>query len=74
MKPVSVNNFKAAAPGELVVRVKKDDPRMKLKAGDILLVKPYWCDPSSKYTVIRRLSDGFDPSCNVYKYEVDFVK
>lgn len=63
-----------ALPGELVVRLKKSDPQAKLKEGDILLVKVYWLDPSSKYTIIRRLSDGFDPRRNVYRNEVDVIK
>ncbi len=73
MKTISENKYKAG-PGELIVRLKKDDPRMKLSEGDLLLVKVYWLDPASKFTVIKRLTDGFDPRCNVYRYEVDVVK
>jgi len=56
-----------------IVRLKKDDRRFKLKAGDLLEVVPYSLDPG-KYTVIRRLSDDYDPECNVYSYEVETVK
>jgi len=55
-----------------LVKVKKDDRRFGLKAGDILKVHPYWIDPS-KYTVVCRVSDGYDPECNVYTYEVEDV-
>ena len=61
-------------PGTLLVKMNRDDDRMKLKKGDLLIVKPYWCDPATKYTVIRRVSDDFDPRCNVYRYEVDVVR
>lgn len=57
----------------MIVRLKKDDKSFKLKAGDILEVEPYFLD-DGKYTVIKRLSDGFNPQCNVYKYEVEKIK
>ena len=60
-------------PGTILVKLKKDDDRMKLKKGDLLIVKPYYYDPSSKYTVIKRVGDDFDPRCNVYRYEVEVV-
>ncbi len=47
-----------------------DDPRFGLRKGDILEVEPYWLDPSDKFTVIRRVHDDFDPSCNVYRSQV----
>lgn len=47
-----------------------DDPRMGLQAGDLLLCEPYWLDPASKVSVIKRLSDGFDPGCNQYRSDV----
>lgn len=56
-----------------LLRLKEDDPRFGLKAGDILECKPYWLDPSDKWTVIRRVSDSFDPECNVYRHQVEHV-
>jgi hypothetical protein len=56
-----------------IVRLKKDDERFGLKAGDLLEVEPYWLDPE-KFTVVQRLSDGFDPQCNVYSHEVEPVR
>lgn len=47
-----------------------DDERFGLHAGDVLVCVPYWLDPGDKLTVLRRESDGFDPSCNVYRSEV----
>lgn len=54
----------------MLVKLKEDDERFKLKAGDVLEVEPYWLDPSDKFMVIRRVSDGFDPMCNVYRSQV----
>lgn len=56
--------------GERLVRMKADDDRFGLKAGDVLAVIPYWLDPAEKWTVLRRVSDGFDPGCNVYRDQV----
>ena len=54
-----------------LVKLKADDARFGLLAGDILEVEPYWLDPSDKFTVIRRVSDGYGPSCNVYRDQVE---
>ena len=55
-----------------VVRLKQDDPRFGLAAGDELLVKSYPYD--AKVTVLRRISDGFDPECNQYLHDVEYVR
>ncbi len=57
----------------ILLRLKADDPGFGLKAGDILECKPYWLDPGDKWTVIRRVSDNFDPECNVYREQVERV-
>jgi len=46
----------------------EDDPRFKLKKGDVLICSPMhpaWA--SDKLEVIRRVSDGYDPGCSVYR-------
>lgn len=53
-----------------LVKLKEDYQRFNLKAGDVLEVEPYWPDPSDKFTVICRVSDGYDPGCNVYRSQV----
>lgn len=53
-----------------LVEMKADDEPFGLRAGDVLRVKPYWLDPSEKWTVIERVRDGFDPRCNVYRSQV----
>lgn len=48
--------------------VLQDEPMFKLKAGDIVTAHPYAFD--SKWTVIAREDDGFDPQCNLYGNDV----
>lgn len=55
-----------------LVRLKEDDTRFKLKKGDVLRVERYAYD-TGKYTVLERVSDGFDPECNVYASQVERV-
>lgn len=47
-----------------------DDTMFGLYRGDLLVVKHSEWDPEQKYEVVRRLRDGFDPSCSVYKSQV----
>lgn len=54
--------------------LKDDDARFGLAAGDVLVCEPYWLDPGLKLTVLYREADRFDPSCNVYRREVDKVR
>lgn len=53
----------------LRVMMAEGDPRFGLYKGDLLEVVPYRLDPS-KLAVIRRVHDGFDPECNVYRSQV----
>lgn len=55
----------------MMVRMREDDKRFKLKKNDLLEVTRYWLDPQ-KLTVIQRVSDGYDPQCNVYTSQVRF--
>ena len=61
----------APRPKTFQVRLKEDDRAFGLRAGDILEVHPYVLDPDTKFTVVQRLSDGFDPECNVYRTQVE---
>ena len=56
---------------EMVFELRSDDPRFKLSAGDRLLCIKYPYD--AKVTVLRRISDGFDPECNQYLNDVKFI-
>lgn len=50
----------------------EDDPRFGLEAGDIVTAHPYGFD-SAKWTVIAREADGFDPECNVYGNNTEWL-
>lgn len=54
--------------------MKEDEPLFKLKQGDVLEVKPYRLSPYTKVTVVKRLSDGFDPFCTVRREQVEILK
>lgn len=56
----------------MVFRLKADDPRFGLSAGDELVCINYPLD--AKVTVLRRLKDGYDPECNQYMADVEFVR
>jgi hypothetical protein len=47
-----------------------DDERFGLAKGDVLECVPYRYEPDCKLTVVERVSDHFDPSCNVYRHQV----
>ena len=55
-----------------VVRLLDDDERFDLREGDELLVRKYPYD--AKVTVIKRISDGFEPECNQYYDSVEYVR
>jgi len=66
------NTFRAAYNSrESLYQLRYDDPRFDLKAGDLLVTVPYRYD--SKVTVLRRLSDGYDPECNQYLSNVTWI-
>jgi len=53
-------------------RLIDDDPRFGMSSGDVLACVPYDLDPE-KLTVAFRVSDGYDPRCNVYRAQVERV-
>lgn len=56
---------------EMLFRLKTDDPRFGLHAGDELVCINYPYD--AKVTVLYRKSDGYDPQCNQYTNSVEFL-
>lgn len=51
-----------------------DDPRFGLKKGDILICeRMHWAWSREKIAVVQRESDGYDPSCSVYRNMVRHV-
>lgn len=57
-----------------IVRVLTDDPGFGVSAGDEFEAVRYWLDPREKWTLLRRLSDGFDPECNQYAHDIEVVR
>ena len=56
------------------VRVIKTDERLGIKEGEIYEAKRYYLDPTEKVTLVRRVPDGYDPSCNQYFDEIEVIR
>lgn len=56
----------------MVYRLKGNDPEFGLTAGDLLLVENYPYD--AKVSVLARIPDGYDPECNQYLGDVEFIR
>lgn len=54
-----------------VVRVRADNERLSVHAGERYAAELYRLDPQ-KVTLLARIPDGNDPSCNHYWSEVDW--
>jgi hypothetical protein len=52
------------------VEMLEDNPEFGLSAGDVLEVEAFAPDPREKVAVLRRVSDGYDPGCTLYRSEV----
>ena len=57
---------------EFVVRILHDDPEFRLKSGDLFISIAYPFD--GKTSLLHRVSDGFDPECNVYPGHAQFER
>jgi hypothetical protein len=45
-----------------------------VKAGEVYEASPYpYPYDETKVTLLRRVPDGFDPECNMYRYEVEVL-
>ena len=62
-----------AKEDRMVVQLLEDDPKFKLKRGERFEAQVYWLDPG-KITLLKRLSDGFNPECNQYRGSVKILK
>ena len=56
----------------LMVRILKEDKNLGLEVGDIFEAQYYMYD-SEKVELIRRGSDGFEPCCTEYKYNLEII-
>ena len=56
----------------MIIEILKHDERFKIKAGQLFEAVRYWVDPTSKVTLLRRLTKkdrkpiGKNPECNQY--------
>jgi hypothetical protein len=57
----------------MIVELLEDDPQFKIKKGDRFRATPYWLDPQEKVTLLERVSDGYKPNCNQYRYCIRIV-
>jgi beta-N-acetylglucosaminidase len=55
------------------VRVRFDDDRLGVKAGEEYIAETYWLDPR-KVTLLTRIPDGYDPQCNQYRSDVEWMR
>jgi hypothetical protein len=54
------------------VKLLNDEERFNIKAGDEFEAIRYHLDPQEKMSLLKRLSDGFDPECNQYRDNLAF--
>jgi|LSQX01.1.fsa_nt_gb hypothetical protein len=56
-----------------VVVIKKDQPELGIRRGEQYLAVRYAFD-NEKVTLLRRIPDGYDPSCNQYYSDVQWLR
>jgi hypothetical protein len=56
-----------------IVEASADEPRFSIKAGDRFEAYPYVMDPTDKWVLVRRVSDGYEPHCTAYRSQVKIV-
>lgn len=59
---------------EFVVRILKTDERLGVKEGEEYAAVTYPFDPGAKVSLLRRIPDGYDPQCNQYWNDAEFVR
>lgn len=59
---------------EFIVEVNEDDPHLDLAAGERYAANRYWLDPGAKVTLLRRVTDGYEPNCNLYLHQGRFIE
>lgn len=59
---------------ESIYRMREDDERFGLKAGDLLACESmHWAWASEKIAVKYRMADLYDPGCSQYRGSVEYV-
>lgn len=59
---------------QFIVEVNEDDPHLDLAAGERYAAIRYWLDPGAKVTLLRRVTDGYEPNCNLYLHQGRFIE
>lgn len=59
---------------EMVVEVLTNDDRLGVKAGEQYRAISYWLEPGAKVSLLGRIPDGYDPECNQYVHDVNFIE
>lgn len=55
----------------VLFRLVENDPTFGLNAGDVLRCQRYQYNPYTKWVVLERVSDGYDPRCTVYRHQIE---
>lgn len=55
------------------VKILKTNDKLGIKENEIYEAEPYWLDPLDKITLLKRIPDGYNPSCNQYRYNVEIL-
>ena len=51
------------------IRILSDNPSIGIKADEVYYAERYSLDPMVKYTLLSRVSDGWNPECTIYRYK-----
>lgn len=73
VKRFELRNSLLRGGAEFVVRIRYDDKRLGVKADEEYRAVAYWLD-TNKVSLVARIPDGYDPSCNQYARDVEFVR
>lgn len=57
-----------------IVEVNEDDPHINLAARERYAAIRYWLDPGAKVTLLRRVTDDYQPNCNLYLHQGKFIE
>lgn len=57
----------------VTVRIRETDQRFGVVKGELYEAIPYSLDPHCKITLLRRIPDGYEPKCNMYRHSVQLV-
>ena len=56
------------------IKILKDCEHTGIKVGEVYEARPYCLDPSGKFELLARVTDGRDPHCTTYRCDVEILK